>query len=916
MIAARARPLRTALRILAPAVLISILSYWANNQGLLRGFQNTLNDLRASYAQRVASGDIVFVAIDGASLTHVGAWPWPRDVHADLLDRLTSAGARDVFFDIDFSLASNEASDLALEVSLAQAGNTYLAAFAQSATPGSAELVFNLPLPRFADQAWIAAVNVLADSDGIVRDYPYGVEIDGNFVPSVASMLAGQFQDCADAYSINFAIRPETIPILSASDVLSGGDIDAMVRGRSVVIGASALELGDLISTPIHGVLPGPMIHMLAAETLTQNAAPRLLLPELVMIALFFALLGLQGARFRSPGALLGVMAIGFVATEIGALAAFAHTAVVVPTAPLYPACAIFATWRLIRRIAVNTWVIRLQANEVSRTAELLETVFKDSSDAIVVLDETGAVLNHSRSAQTMFGTSPSGALNLPQDLVQRAMLALQANQPRESGGQQGNFACVGGVRSLDYTITVSETLEIGKGRDRRQKIATLSMRDVTVVQEQERRIAYLSTHDELTGALRRNAFLSFLDLRLAKPSDTAVLVFGLCSFGTVNAILGREVGDRLLASVVQRLERADLGLSAIARLDGNTFAAFSEASTTGQQADELARKIQAEISVPFSVRGSTASITANVGYVCVTAGAASSAEATLTHAEEALQLVQSQNEAPPRLYDPALALQQHRARRIERELGPALERQEFRVVYQPQHRVSDGTLIGSEALVRWHSAALGAVYPDEFIPIAESTGFILELGRWVLEQSLRDAQQMPENLVVCVNVSGIQMMRGDLISDIRDALQGTGLSPGRLCLELTETVLLSATDRLVDLMADIRASGVTWALDDFGTGYSSMTYLSRLPLDKIKLDKAFVMGLGEDSAAMPILNAVADLCRNLNVKLLCEGVETQNHLDELRKLDCAEAQGYFFGKPLELTEFLAHAKAQRQVDD
>ncbi|WP_299508573.1 EAL domain-containing protein, partial [uncultured Roseobacter sp.] len=224
------------------------------------------------------------------------------------------------------------------------------------------------------------------------------------------------------------------------------------------------------------------------------------------------------------------------------------------------------------------------------------------------------------------------------------------------------------------------------------------------------------------------------------------------------------------------------------------------------------------------------------------------------------------------------------------------------------QHRVDDLKLIGSEALLRWKSDTLGQVYPDEFIEIAESTGFINELGAWVLDKAVRDTMRLPPHMSVAVNVSGVQMTSENIVSDINRLLQETQFCAARLCLELTETVLFDGTGELVEMMRDIQFRGVCWALDDFGTGYSSLGYLSQLPIEKLKVDKSFMLGLGADPAAEPILTAVGDLCRGLGMTLLCEGVETDEHLKFLQTREVAEAQGYLFGKPMPFSDFQAYA--------
>ncbi len=898
------------LRRAIPAALFVLAGFWADDRGAFAGLNDQIGDARAALVPRDASGEVVVVAIDAASLQAVGVWPWSRRVHADLLTRLTAAGPRDVLFDIDFSFAADPAGDRAFAAALDASGVAYLAGFVQRAAPGSPAITTNLPLPAFAERAWLAAVNVVPDADGAVRHYPYAVEIDGATVPSAGSLLAGAYVGSLDAFPLNLSIRPGSISTVSAIDVLEGRVPPETFAGRSVVVGATAVELGDQISLPIHGVQPGPVVHVLAAEALAHGAVPVTLRPGLVLLALFGAMLAFQTFGLRRPVAGLVLLAVSLGAAEAAALSAYASAAILVPTAPVYPVLGAFVLWQLVGKILASAWTIRRQAAEIRDTAALLGTVFEDSSDAIIVVAAGGEVLRHSRSARQLLHCDGQDRTALPDPLRRHAEALLNGQLPAGDGRRCCEVACAGRTRLLDVTGSLSMAAGAGGDRTTPRPIVTPSVRDVTVERQQAERIAFLSDHDETTGALRRHAFLDRLGSRLEAGTPAAVFVLRLRGVESVNSLLGRDVGDELLARVARRLETSEPGVPAVARLGGKSFAVLSGAPLDAPAADRLAQRLLEDIEEPFSSLGIAVSVGASVGYTVRPAGAASTAAEVLNQAEAATQIAEANRLARPMLYDPALADRQLRARRIEREMAAGLDRQEFEVVYQPQHRVADGALVGSEALLRWTSPCLGPVRPDEFIPIAESTGFIADLGRWVLRRALRDMRNLPGHLSVAVNVSAAQMGHGTLMADISDALSDAGVPASRLWLELTETVLLDGSGGLVETMSDIRFRGVRWALDDFGTGYSSMAYLSRLPIDKIKLDRAFVAGLGDDPAALPVLRAINGLCRSLDLPLLCEGVENDEHLAVLRAHGCAEAQGFLFARPLSLPDFIAHARA------
>ncbi len=899
------------LRSVFVAILIVAATLVAERNGLLSGLNAGLEDLRSANAGRDASGQFIFVAIDAKSIQSIGEWPWSRRVHADILDRLTEAGAADVFFDIDFAFAADASGDRAFAEALDRAGNAYLAVFQQTESGSGTGLQTNTPLELFAEKSWPALANVFSDRRGVVRFYPYGRQIDGAFLPSAAALLSGAFAQAEESFRINFSIRPDTVPTFSTSDVAAGRVPGHLFEGRSVIVGASAIELGDLFAVPVHGIVPGALVHVLAAETISAGITPVEVREAWVYAALFAALLLLQLGLFQKPRRTVGAVVGFLVATEAGAFGLFLHGSIIVPTAAFYPGLLAYSGLYFIRRLTLDHWIIRRQRTEVENTTGLLQQVFEDSSDAIVVLEASGATRMCSQSAALLFGLGPDGNIELPEELKREARAAMEGKVGRSLRYCYAN--CAGTQRHLEYTLTPSQAVEFEGGQERRMRIVTLSVRDVTTLKEQERRIAYLSSFDELTGAMRRNRFLESVERHMEAAEPFAIFVFNLSRFKTINVVLGREVGDEVLRHVVKRIERADLGVSAIARLGGDTFACHSTHRAHHEHALSLAHELVETVSATYDLREAKAQVGVQIGFAAILPEEALTAAEALSRAEEALDTAHGPKDGNPRPYDPVLSKRQFRSREIERALGRALDRGEFQMWYQPQHRVSDGQLIGSEALVRWNDAALGRIFPDEFIQIAESTGFILELGRFVLEQSVEDALAMPPDLGIAVNVSGAQLIGGDVLGDVKRVLEEKRFPASRLCLELTESVLLDGSAGLPETMQDIQFLGVGWALDDFGTGYSSMAYLSRLPLEKIKLDKTFMMSLGRDRASGPILSAVSDLCKGLGIKLLCEGVETEEQLDHLSAYGCDEAQGYLFGKPMCLTDFLNYASSQIQ---
>ncbi len=287
---------------------ICVLALIAEYSGLFSQWNRNLGDARMAVSPKDSDGQFVFVAVDARSLSDVGAWPWSRSVHATILDSLVNDGAANILLDFDFAFPADAEGDRAFKDALDRAGgSTFLAAFAQEADASSGtSLHYNLPMPGFAERSWPALVNVGTDLEGLVRHYPFGAHLGDTFVSSAGALMAGQLDGDTPYFEINFSIRPNTIRVVSAIDVLNGDFPEGAFSGRSVIVGASAIELSDQLAVPVHGVVPGPLIHVMAAETLMRDFAPRQLRPEVVAVMLLGLLAWLHTSVRRSPWLVLG----------------------------------------------------------------------------------------------------------------------------------------------------------------------------------------------------------------------------------------------------------------------------------------------------------------------------------------------------------------------------------------------------------------------------------------------------------------------------------------------------------------------------------------------------------------------------------------------------------------------------------
>ncbi len=438
-----------------------------------------------------------------------------------------------------------------------------------------------------------------------------------------------------------------------------------------------------------------------------------------------------------------------------------------------------------------------------------------------------------------------------------------------------------------------------------------LNSRDVTERHALEERLRYQAQHDPLTGLANRVQFLEGIAAALAR-GRAAVLFLDLDRFKVVNDSLGHAAGDRLLVAVAARLRNCTGPGALLARLGGDEFTILLAPGDGLYAARPLTERILAALAAPFPIDEHAVVVTTSVGIAFGEAGR--QAADLLRDADVAMYQAKQAGKARYIIYDGSMRAAAIMRLALESDLRRALERDELRVYYQPKVALATGRVAGVEALVRWQHPTRGLLAPGSFIPLAEETGLILPLGRRVLEIACAQMAAWRERypvagLLLSVNVSARQIQRGDLAAEVAGILRDSGLAPGALKLELTESVLMddgAATERII---RELRLLGVHLILDDFGTGYSSLAYLKRLPLDALKIDRSFVAGLGTDPEDAAIVRAVVSLARALDLLVVAEGVETAAHAVALQALGCDLGQGMHFAAPLppdELATLLA----------
>jgi len=421
---------------------------------------------------------------------------------------------------------------------------------------------------------------------------------------------------------------------------------------------------------------------------------------------------------------------------------------------------------------------------------------------------------------------------------------------------------------------------------------------DVTESQRTTEQLTYLAHFDALTGLMNRHRFRARVTELLEASADCVVLLLDLDHFKNINDTFGHAAGDTLLQEMARRLCAVLPPGAAVARLGGDEFAVALPGAADETTVADTARTLQTALHEPCDLQGATVSVRSSIG-IAIARGDGLQIDALLNHADLALYAAKSDGRGKFCFFAPRMAAQTRRRISIESQLRGALARGEISVVFEPQVDLVRWQVTCFEALLRWKHPELGNVPPLEFIPVAEESGLILEMGDWVMREACRQAARWPESVYVTVNVSAVQVMNDGLVERLRRILAETALAPNRLELEITESTFLSETRSTLTVLHALHKMGVRIALDDFGTGYSSLAYLRSFPFHTLKIDSAFVRELMTRKDARAIVKTIIALAATLRMDTVAEGVEEPAQVNVLERYGCKAIQGHYMARPL-----------------
>lgn len=541
--------------------------------------------------------------------------------------------------------------------------------------------------------------------------------------------------------------------------------------------------------------------------------------------------------------------------------------------------------------------------NRVQLLADQLDSALNNMAHGLCMIDASGGIVISNERLPDIIGVnravlgSGRSALRALLDCVHLGVVP-QAEARRLLAGLRSRRQC--GSFSLIVSLTRGRLLML-TFRAMLDGSAVVLAEDVTEQRNAAAQIDHLAHHDSLTDLPNRVLLrekLCELLLDEGNAAACAILLIDLDEFKQVNDTLGHPCGDELLKLVAERLRSLVGDDHLIARLGGDEFVLLLRGSTTPLQPAALANDVIDAISLPYDVKGHMIMIGASIGIALAPADGRDP-DVLLKNADMALYRAKSEGRGKWRFFEVEMDVQAKERRALQLDLRRALQDHSLELYFQPLIDLQSGKVVSCEALLRWQHPERGYISPAEFVPVAEEMGLIVELGRWVLMTACREAASWPAGIKVAVNLSPIQFRHKGLLDTIQEALRAASLPPSRLEVEITESLLLNDTVAVLSELDQLKALGVSIALDDFGTGYSSLSYLRKFPLDIVKIDRSFLLGIETTKSQAVLLRGTSSLCRDLGLSVTVEGVETDAQLDIIKGIpEIQVAQGYLFSKP------------------
>ena len=932
-------------------VLLLVLGMALTLSDGLKRWDLTLYDLFSTVSFQKPSDDVLIIAIDELSLREYGRWPWSRRIHAELINKLTRGGARAIGYDVIFSEANRNDpdDDRALAAALARSGRVILPVFHEKMV-GGGSLQLTLPLPELTRAAaGLGHVDAQLDPDGIVRrtllestgggkQYPALVlamlQLSAEKPTAFGQAINGRDREVVKKIRqrygekpvyVSFTGPPGHFPAISFSDYLQADYPAEAVAGKLVLVGVTALGLGDSLPTPVSGKsipMPGIEYNANLLSGLLNNTliVPAAMQWRLTLVAVL-ALLPMLLYSLLTPRQSLFVVVLLFFLTLAAGLFLlhrlhlwFPPTALLIVLALSYP----LWIWRRLEETIVQLFT------EKERAQVILHSI----GDGVIATDSTGRVDYMNPVAASLTGyslaeargrrleevfpaVSESEGHNLA-DIVERCLLEKRTVTLQESG------VLVNRHNKEHVVRTSAGLLHTASGK---AQGVVLGITDVTETHKMMQQLAYQATHDMLTGLPNRTLLYEHLTeiIRRTDPDAVAAVFFiDLDQFKKVNDQIGHYGADQLLKRVGRRLQAHCGREDILAHLGSDKYVIVVDRIADTDAAAGFAGALLKELEPPFSLEGQDVYISCTIG-ICMYPGDGGDVDELLKNADTAMYRAKESGRNLFRFFSRSMNDRIRERLDIEQHLRAALDAEELEIYYQPQVRAIDGRLVGAESLLRWKNSEYGPVSPAKFIPVAEDCGLILPMGEWALRtvcRQIRSWQDVGLDPVrVAVNLSSKQFLYGNIYDIVRKTLQETALDPSFLELEITESLIMDDLAQSTRLIGELKELGIRVSIDDFGTGYSSLSYLKHFPVDQLKIDQSFIHDITDNASDKAITLAIITMAHGLGLGVIAEGVEHRDQLTILQRQNCDEIQGYFFSRPLsveQMTNYLLNHSTYR----
>ncbi len=919
-------------RVWLASVLLALALVLAFTQVLQRG-DNLLYDLDLRLLPLAAPSDIVIVAIDEESLSALGHWPWPRRWHAQMIQRLTQAGAKVIGMDILFAEpdAQDPEGDELLALAIRAHGRVVLAVAPEMQR--GAQLAATLPIEPLAAAAKLGHADVELDADGIVRSVYLRAGINRPQWPALAlamlelgepqraAALAAQWPPTAVPEAANEWVRDHRY-MVRFFDAAGGfahvpfvqvlrGERAALdrFRGRYVLVGVTAAGIGQALITPVSGLghpMPGVELSANILASLTQDAtvAPVTHGASMLLTALLAIVPAFVYPRLRPRAALVAsgaLLLLTFVASF--ALLQLTHKwfgpaaalAVIAVSYPLW-------SWR------------RLDATASALSAErnLARATLHCIGDAVITTDRIGLVAYLNPVAQALTGRALSDACGRP---LQDVLLTYEETGERrvlpplhecliEGRTVQPSRYCLLRGRDVEHAIRWSAApIRDGSGVIAGMVIA---FSDVTETLSLSREMLRQATHDALTGLPNRvlveDRLLKAIARARRAESQVAVIFIDLDGFKKVNDAFGHAAGDALLAQIAGRLKGSCREEDTVARWGGDEFVVVLEQVLSQDTVVARARTMLELLSSPVQVLEHEVYVTGSMGISLFPRDGEEVGD-LFKRADAALYRAKDQGRNAFQFYSAEMSERALERIALEKSLWGALRNAELALYYQPEFDGKRGRIAGLEALLRWQRDGGDPVLPERFLSVAEQSDLIHVMGDWVLQTACAQLAQLRDwglpDVQVAVNLAPRQLHRRELYPRIAALVREYGIDGPHLVLEISEELFLNDASGIGRSLRGLRDLGVRVSIDDFGTGYSSLSYLKRLPIDQVKIDKSFVHNVPQNADDSAIVRGIITLAHSLRLEVIAEGVENAAQLHFLEGLGCDGMQGFYLSRPL-----------------